>query len=431
MKRLFTVVLLLVGTTLIALAQTPREQIAADPNRAGNNYYSYPCPDQRLTPPPAGYDPFYISHYGRHGSRWCTGVSSYTQPLAILRAADSMSQLTAAGREVLAKVEWLNKAANRRYGELTPLGARQHRAIAERMYANFPAVFADSAFVDARSTVVIRCILSMESACQKLKECNPALKISNDASQADMYYMNYEGSDDKLTDTVDYTTATAAIEAFSATRTNSARLLGRLLIDPSVLRSLQLGSDNKPKDYSDRLYRRLFDLAVANQCLDSDCDLMSLFTPDELYDQWTLRTVEWYCYYANSPLTGGAMPLSQLNLLANILDSADRVIASGLHGATLRFGHDTNVMPLVCLLEIDDCAYSTDNFDELIERWAPYRIVPMAANVQFVFYRNGADDVIVKVLLNEHEARLPVATDMAPYYRWSDVESYYRNKLSR
>jgi hypothetical protein len=55
----------------------------------------------------------------------------------------------------------------------------------------------------------------------------------------------------------------------------------------------------------------------------------------------------------------------------------------------------------------------------------------MAGNVQFIFYRKSpADrDPLFKVLLNENEATLPLPTQQAPYYRWSDFRSYYLKKL--
>ena len=61
-----------------------------------------------------------------------------------------------------------------------------------------------------------------------------------------------------------------------------------------------------------------------------------------------------------------------------------------------------------------------------------YRIFPMAANIQFIFYRkNDKDkDVLVKVLLNEDEATLPIASDMAPLYHWKDVREYYLKKIA-
>lgn len=48
-----------------------------------------------------------------------------------------------------------------------------------------------------------------------------------------------------------------------------------------------------------------------------------------------------------------------------------------------------------------------------------------------MFYRRSRNDkdVLVKVLLNENEATLPVKTDCAPYYRWSDFKKYYLDKL--
>ena len=58
----------------------------------------------------------------------------------------------------------------------------------------------------------------------------------------------------------------------------------------------------------------------------------------------------------------------------------------------------------------------------------------MACNIQIVFYRpkkGKAGDILVKALLNEREARMPVATDMYPYYKWSDLRSYYLDKLRK
>ena len=56
----------------------------------------------------------------------------------------------------------------------------------------------------------------------------------------------------------------------------------------------------------------------------------------------------------------------------------------------------------------------------------------MGANVQFIFYRKNPkdQDVLFKVLLNEEEATLPIPTDCAPYYHWSDFREHYLKKLN-
>ena len=52
----------------------------------------------------------------------------------------------------------------------------------------------------------------------------------------------------------------------------------------------------------------------------------------------------------------------------------------------------------------------------------------MAGNIQLVFFRKkgSPEDVIVKLLLHEHEVSIPVKTDMAPFYHWQDVRAFYK-----
>ena len=53
-----------------------------------------------------------------------------------------------------------------------------------------------------------------------------------------------------------------------------------------------------------------------------------------------------------------------------------------------------------------------------------------ASNMQLVFYRGkkGAEDVLVKCLLNGVEARLPMATDTFPYYTWTAFRDFYTER---
>ena len=180
-----------------------------------------------------------------------------------------------------------------------------------------------------------------------------------------------------------------------------------------------------------KLMSYLFELAVIMQSHDTDLELYSLFTKEECYDLWAIGNVEWYIDYGPSPLTQGKMPYVEANLLENILNTADTCVVKKENSVTLRFGHETCVLPLACLLELGDCAYQTTDMENLADVWRNYRIFPKACNIQFVFYRKkGNDDVLVKVLLNEQEMKLPVESELAPYCHWKDVESYYRNKLA-
>ena len=50
------------------------------------------------------------------------------------------------------------------------------------------------------------------------------------------------------------------------------------------------------------------------------------------------------------------------------------------------------------------------------------KIIPMAANLIMVFYKNDQGRVIVKFLHNEKEIRLPIDSQFDPYYDWDKVK---------
>ena len=139
-------------SVLTLTAQNARENLKRDLFKAGSNYYAYPQPSTFLTPAPKGKKPFYVSTYARHGSRYLIKQKEYDIPYLWLRKASEQGKLSELGQKVYEQVSALHDEARNRYGELTPLGAAQHRQIAQRMYDNFPEAFAGAAIVDAKST---------------------------------------------------------------------------------------------------------------------------------------------------------------------------------------------------------------------------------------------------------------------------------------
>ena len=406
------------------LAQSAKEEIKNNLRLSASNFLAYMGPQKKLSPAPAGMKPFYISHYGRHGSRFLANAIEYDYPYNTLRHADSLGKLTPLGQNVLTRVEIIRKDAEGRLGELTPLGAEQHKQIARRMFERFPEVFEGDAHVDAKSTLVVRCILSMENALQQLLLLNPSLQITHDASQRDMYYMNQY-------DPVMWQRKTdmAAAEPFVAycnRHDRSSTLMERLFNDTAYIRQ-----ETNPT----RFYYNFFKVAsnIQNTELRKHLTLYDAFSDEEIYHSWLRENARFYIGFASSPLNGGIQPYSQRNLLRQIISEADSCIRQKKPGASLRFGHETMVLPLVCLLNLNGYGQEISDLEQLERKgWRNYRIFPMAANVQFVFYRRrlNDDDIIFKVLLNEDEATLPLKTNMAPYYHWNDFREYYLSLLN-
>ena len=429
MNRIALLALCLLCCNIVA-AQTAQEELKANRYLSGSNYLDYDrqLATEPLTPAPKGYEPFYMSHYGRHGSRWLIGENDYQTPLSILRDAHQAGKLTAEGEAVLKKLEDFHPTTIKRLGELTTVGERQHHGIGSRLAKNFPEIFkAKNVPIDARSTVVIRCILSMEAECEELAAANPTARFHNDVSESFQYYLNQDWSDRLRRAS---RKSRGVRNEYERKYSHPERLMKVLFNDQSYVYDNVRASS---------LMRQLFEVAANMQSHDTDIELYSLFTDEEVYDQWRIRNVGWYLDYGAAPQSDGIMPFSQLNLLRNIIETADTIVPvvaaspATTPQATLRFGHEVCVMPLACLLELGQCGAQVEDLDKLDEVWRNYRIFPMACNIQLVFYRpkKGDGDILVKALLNEREVTLPTQPVSGPYYRWSDLRQYYLDKIQK
>ena len=113
--RRFILLTVLCCLALGMSAQTAKEEIFADVHRSAANYYAYPQPSAVQTAPPAGYKPFYLSHYARHGSRYLINPADYEKPLEILTEADRNNVLTNLGRKTLLIVDSVAHMARSRW----------------------------------------------------------------------------------------------------------------------------------------------------------------------------------------------------------------------------------------------------------------------------------------------------------------------------
>ena len=95
--RRFAILLILLQLSIVndqlsmIHAQPVMEIIKQHPAYSSCNYDIYPdsIPDN-LTPAPAGKKPFYISHYGRHGSRYISNRTGYDTPYKMMIQAEKV-----------------------------------------------------------------------------------------------------------------------------------------------------------------------------------------------------------------------------------------------------------------------------------------------------------------------------------------------------
>ena len=406
-------------------AQKVKDLIREKPAYASCNYNTYPdsIPDN-LTPAPAGKKPFYLSHYGRHGSRYISNRSGFDIPYRMMLHADSVDELTQTGQRVLDEIQIIMADTEDRWGELTTYGKEQHRKIGRRLVERFPEIFCPGARVKAISTTVPRCIESMGTAITEMLQVEPNLQFSMEASKRTMHYMNHQDNRFRKYMTPE---AQKAYDDYTASRMGNSRLMELIFKNPDIVKEIV---DEEHFNY----YLMKMGLFQLNTHLSQNTYLRDLFLIDELYLMWQIDNALWYIQHGACKLNGSRQPYSQQWLLRQLIADADSCLQLKQPGAQLRYGHETVLLPLVCLLGINGYDLETDNLDELEEKgWWCSSVFPMGSNVQFVFYRSNPKDkdVLLKVLLNEQEATLPIPTDSAPYYHWTDFRRYCLEKLER
>ena len=423
MKRILLIFIALIGVCeLLQAYNTTVDSIALDPGKAGGVYYAYPITDDSqvcFTKPPKGYEPFYVSHYGRHGSRYLINDKDYKNVLDWLRIAYYSDILTDRGRLLKEQMDTIWMEARGRGGELTPLGNRQHREIAHRLILNNPQIFEGTPEITAKSTVIMRCAHSMFSFLEGLKDVNPTLEIPRESGTRAMDYLNNHTPQSNV-----HSGHSGAWypkwRNFRNDKTNPERLMSTIFKDDYL-------DDNFAKyivDIKEAMWD-LYWIAIDLQNMETPIRLYDLFTPQELYDLWQVFNFNFYACNSSYPSALGTLTDNAQNLLKNIIDTADEYIAEGKNGATLRFGHDGNITPLTALMQLEDCWTYVCDAESLADHWADYHVSPMAANLQMIFYRSKENpEILVKLMLNEKEIAIDkdvINTDIFPFYRWSEL----------
>lgn len=367
-------------------------------------YEVYTPGNRTDTAPPRGYQPCYLSHYGRHGSRYLLSEDEFS----FMALWDTLSVkgggLTPEGRALREGLESILAEHERMFGILTQKGSLQHRGIGSRVARRFPGIF-------RKPRTRIRCISSPAQRClQSL--ANFSLGLCSEAPQCSFTIL----------------TGPRYYDIISARMDDSAwRRIAQRMKD-SVIRTEALPLFRQDRffktpeywEVSDAalvaLYSGIYTVGAAATGLDSaredwlprfftEAQLAVFLRAEEIYDRQVFLTSS---EAGNPRIDKTAKPL-----LRDIVARADEALSSGDIAADFRFGHDSGLLPLIALTGL-----SADG---------PFC---MAENLQMVFYKNKKGEVLVKFLFNEEEITLPALRPVkACYYAWPEVKAYFEHTL--
>ena len=138
-RRLLAAALLFAVSAFTVFPQRyiSEESMRSRPGRSAGGHNPYEVPVISDTKAPRGYKPFYISHFGRHGSRMQNRVRVFTAVLPGLDSLASCGLLSPAGDSLRLEIRRMADAHSGREGMLTTRGEEEQRGVATRMASRF------------------------------------------------------------------------------------------------------------------------------------------------------------------------------------------------------------------------------------------------------------------------------------------------------
>ena len=422
-KLILSLLCLSVLSAVCSAGEMSREELMAalreNHHRAAAGHNSYEAPSCTYTPAPRGFRPVYVSHYSRHGSRYQGSRESFERVLPFLDDLSIHQMLTPTGDSLRRELRYMYEAHWDMEGLLTAKGGKEQRDIAWRMYHNSRRLFVqkNAKEIHASATSAIRCLQSMADFSTELKGLSPDVQVKyHTGLAANLHYLaprvpkedksfvrsNYEGIQDSLLNATD-AVSSAALRLFADVDALDAFLGGKPL---------------------SRMVYEIFEAAQGAGCLDIAVDPLRFFSTEELYDFLEIRNLYFLANYGPYAPTMEMRSKVVIPLMQGIVKEADAALAGNGRCADLRFGHDGGLGPLLILLGIEGFDKGIHAQDALMQ-WQAWKYIPMCSNVQLIFYRNRKGEVLVKVLRNEEETRIPALEPVKGiYYRWADLRRY-------
>lgn len=393
--------------TLVAADPTATNYPAAD---CQGSLKPYPVPEKSFVYPDS-LTPVYISHVGRHGSRYPAGPAHSRALQRALQRADSAKTITPLGRKLLALTDYVIAESNNRWGALDSLGMAEQRGIASRMFMNFPQPFR-SGTVNALSSYSPRSMMSMFSFVHQLDRLDNSIEVITSTGRQNSKLMRpFDVSDDYkefrsvngwkvvYDDYVAQSVPVAAIE----------RVLGE---------DYPYG-DTDPKELAMVEYYLIAGLSA----MSVEANALDYFTEAEYNALWSAFNLRQYLQRVATTISSVPADIAS-DLVLDIIARTDGFIG-GSNPATvdLRFGHAETVLPLLSLLRLPGCYYLTNYFDTVAMNWRDFEIVPMAANLQMVLFKSAKGEYYVMFGLNERPVTL-IPNDTRTVIPWGEARDY-------
>lgn len=425
---------------IIALISAFLIPVFAKAQKCNYNYLGtktlYAAPKGNDKNVPAGYEPVFINHVGRHGARHLTKEVNTSFAYQLIMKADSANSLTSSGKKLKQMILALDKVERGQVKSISVEGKEELEGIGNRMAKWYPQVFNGAAKLNVGFTKEVRTKQSADAFLVGLKagiKQDPKIKEYNDDTDLRFY---------------DASPAYVAFEENGSWQADMNKLQVKIKhtqlyhdlvtdwINKAFLKTL------KPAD-EEKLVSDVFGFATIVPSLKAEIakagvkpaevDFEDLMSCSDLISLSRIDVLDDYLKKGPGRDNNGIQVRIAVPLLVNFINTTDAFIKNAPVNAELRFAHAETISPFATLLGISNADKVASDMTNVGETWWSSEVIPLSSNIQWIFYRKeGSSDMLVKVLLNEHEAKITGMDKRSyPFYSWGALRAFYMAKLSK
>lgn len=400
-------------TLALIMAMTAMQALPYDARQCQGSLGPYTAPDS-LVAAPDSLTPVFVNHLGRHGSRYPASSYSATTLRRELSRADSLGTITPLGLQFAAMLDDVISRSNGRWGALDSIGMAEHRGIARRLARQYPELVHNSAAA-ASATYSPRAIMSMYSFLHELAQCDRTITLATTSGPVNSMVLYPFDIDEHYKA---YSRLKPWREAYGHWVDSVA---------PMTVRRL-LGDGYQITDSAARQLSIIEYYNLANmEAMGMPNDYMPYMSLDEYNRLWSCFNLRQYFQHTANAFS--EVPAQMFaGLVQDLVAAADDALsATSRNGKRptlqLRFAHAEVLMPVLSLLQVPGCHLVTTDWNAVRDCWHDFHIVPMAANIQWIYYRAPSGTVYVRMDLNERPTPIIPGRDDI-YVPWSEVRRH-------
>lgn len=361
---------------------------------------------------PDSLTPVYASYVARHGSRFLSSPYKLEPVIKALQQGRKKGTLSDTGEAFFNLINRIRKANEGNWGDLSPIGYNEERMLALRLFGILSPLKQYGSRVNAVSSYVPRCVMTMYVLTNGLiRENDGLMTLTDEGHQFDSLVCCFTADTEFAMFRKDgpwkhiYDKYAAEYLSIEPAR----RLFTRTDLSDSELRQLTFD---------------MYEVLKANRATGLPAPTTQWMSVLEYEGCWKASNLMHYLRNTVNPVSSLAAAATA-PLLRQIISNIDRAVQINNPQPALDgyFGHAETLLPLLSLMKLPGCYDMSGDYGILDKIWKIQDITPLAANLLILVSRAQSGKHYVSLQLNGRSLRpLPGKPD---FVAWDDLRGYW------